>query len=97
LRSGGDVVADDRSIEFDENCAEVVFGSFGVVRLKFLLDSDDKGGADRGEQTSLGTWSTLFRGEGNTERTKIKVVLRSSLYFCMFSVSYSVVSRLYMV
>jgi hypothetical protein len=31
------------------------------------------------------------------KRTKIKVVLRSSLYFCMFSVSYSVVSRLYMV
>jgi hypothetical protein len=33
--------------------------------------------------------------EGTQERTKIRVVLRSSLCFAMYSVSYSVVSRLY--
>ena len=30
--------------------------------------------------------------KGMQQRTKIKVVLRSSLYFCIYSVSYSVVS-----
>ena len=35
--------------------------------------------------------------KGTQKRTKIKVVLRSSLCFCMYSVSYSTDSRLYMV
>jgi hypothetical protein len=34
---------------------------------------------------------------GMQKLTKIKVVLRSSLCFAMYSVSYSAVSRLYMV
>ena len=61
------------------------------------MDVDDEGGADRREQTGLKLWSTCIATTGIRTRTKIKVVLRSSLSFCMYSVSYSIVSRLYMV
>ena len=90
-------VGSDGSIEAEENRAEVCFGSFGGIWLELGLDVDDEGGADCGEQTCLGTRSTPHCELRNAERTKMRVVLRSSLYFCMYSVSYSIVSRLYMV
>ena len=62
------------------------------------MDVDDEGRADRREQTGLKLWSAcILATTGIQTRTKIKVVLRSSLSFCMYSVSYSIVSRLYMV
>jgi hypothetical protein len=81
----------------EEDCAEVCFGPLGGIWLEVGLDVDDEGGADRREQTGLGMRSTLCGDKGTQKRTKIKVVLRSSLCFAMYSVSYSVASRLYMV
>ena len=84
-------------IEAEENCSEIGFGPFDGIWLELRLDGDDKGGADRREQASLRMWSVIRGDEGTQKRTKIKVVLRSSLYLFMHSTSYSIVSRLYMV
>jgi hypothetical protein len=60
---------------------EVGFRSSAGIWLEARLDVDDEGGADRGDQTGLRVRSTLFSGKRNAEkRTKIKVMLRSSLY-----------------
>ena len=97
MGSGGVFVGSDGSVEAEENGAEVSFGPFGGIWLELGLDVDDEGGTDCGEETSLGTRSMPPNEPKNAEHTNIKVVLRSSLYFCMYSVSYSIVSRLYMV
>ena len=70
---------------------------FAGVWLKLWLDVDDGRGTDCGEQTGLRIGSTLWVMRRARKRTKIKVVLKSSLYFCIYSVSYSVVSCLYTV
>ena len=79
----------------EENHAEVGFGPFGGIWLEVRPDVDDEGGAHCREQTSQGTWSGLYIGEGNAETHKNQGGVRSSLCFAMYSVSYSVVSRLY--
>jgi hypothetical protein len=66
----------------EEDCTEVGFRSSAGIWLEARLDVDDEGRADRGEQTGLRVWSTLSSGKRNAGGcTKIKVVLRSSLYF----------------
>jgi hypothetical protein len=87
----------DRSIEAEEDCTEVGFGPFVGIWLELRLDVDDEGGADRGEQTGLRTWSTLYSNEGNLETHENQGGVEVLIVFCMYSVSYSVVSRLYMV
>ena len=96
-RSGGIFVGRDGSVEAEEDRSEVGFRPFARVWLEFGLDVDNEGRADRGEKTGLKLWSTRTATNDIQTRTKIKVVLRSSLCFCMYSVSYSIVSRLYMV
>ena len=96
-REGGIFVRSDGWVEAEEDCAEVGLRLFVGIRLEVGLDVDDEGGADGGEQTGLRTWSTLYIDEGARKPTKIKVVFRSSLCFCMYSASYSIVSRLYIV
>ena len=75
---------------------EVGFRPFARVWLELGLDINGEGGTDCGEQASLKLWSTRVATNSIQTRTKIKVLLRSSC-FCMHSVSYSTVSRLYMV
>ena len=84
-------------IEAEEDRSEVQFRSFRCAWFELGLGIDDEGGADGGEQTGLGSRSACISIKGKEKHTKIKVVLRSSLYFCMYSVSYSSVSRLYIV
>ena len=47
---------------------EVGLGSFGGIWLEVRLDVDGEGGADRREQTSLGTRSTTW-GDGQSTET----------------------------
>jgi len=54
-------------VEAEENCPEVGFRAFSGVWLKLRLNVDDEGGANRGEQTGLGTWSTLCSERGTAE------------------------------
>jgi hypothetical protein len=54
-------------VETEENRAEAGFGPFAGVRLELGLDVDDEGGADRGEQAGLKTWSTMYHGNCNAE------------------------------
>jgi len=86
----------DRSVEAEENGSQICFRAVAGILLELRLNIDDEGGADRREQTGLRTCSVQYRDREGQERTKIKVVFKSSLYFCMYSVSYSIVSRLYM-
>ena len=90
-------VGSDGPIEAEKDRAEVGFRPFPRIRFKLGLDIDDEGGADSREQTSLRIWLALHDNPENIRTpTKIRVVLRSSLYF-IYSASYSVASRLYMV
>ena len=91
-------VRSDGPVEAEKDRAEVSFRPFPGIRFKLGLDIDDEGGADSREQASLGIWSALHGNPENIRTlTKIRVVLRSSLYFFIYSASYSVASRLYMV
>ena len=97
LRNGRFFVWNEGSVEAEKNRSEVRFRPVAGVGFEFRLDIEDEGGADRGEQAGLTMESMLCPDKERQRRTKIKVVLRSSLYFCIYSVSYSDVSRLYMV
>jgi hypothetical protein len=98
LRNGGVFTGNNGSVEAKENGAEIGFGPFGGIGLKVGLDIDDEGGADRGEQTSLRTRSTLCSGNGNADTHKnqggveILVVLRHvfGIVLCRLSLVHGV-------
>jgi hypothetical protein len=85
-------------VEGEEDCAEVGFGSFGGIRLEVGLDVDDEGGADRGEQTGLGTRSTFCGDNWNAETHKnqggveVLIVLRHifGIVLCRLSLVHGV-------
>ena len=83
-------------VETEENGPEVGFGPVTRTWFKLGLNVNDEGGADCGKQAGLQLWSTQYNDKGTQKLTKMRVVSRSSLYFFIHSVSYSVVSRLYM-
>jgi len=85
------------SVEAEKDCSEVGFRPFVGIWFELRLDVDHESRADCGEQTSLNIINTRQRAKRQQNLTKMRVVLRSSLYFFMYSVSYSVASRLYMV
>jgi hypothetical protein len=61
--SGGIFTGNNGSIEGEENRSKVGFGPLAGIRPEVRLDVDDEGGADRGEQTGLRKWSTLYSDE----------------------------------
>ena len=63
-RSGEILVRRNGPVEAEEDRSEVSFRPFAGIWLGLLLDIDDEGGIDHGEQASLGTWSMLYIGKG---------------------------------
>ena len=87
----------DGRVDAEKDSSEIGFGPITGILLETWLEGNDEGGADCRKQTSLKTWSLLgIHVKGTWMLTKIKVVLRSSLYLLIYCVSYSIVSRLYM-
>ena len=67
MRSGRVFAGNDVSVEVEEDCAEVAFGRFGGIWLEVRPDVGDEGGTDGGEQTGLGTRSTMWGGNWSAE------------------------------
>jgi hypothetical protein len=78
-------IANVEALEAEEDCTEVGFGPFTGIWLELRQDVDEEGEADCREQAGLGTQSKMW---GDDRSTETKAVLRSSLCFCMYSVSY---------
>ena len=95
--NGGGFVRDGGLVEGEKDRAEKSCGLFVRIGLEARVDIDDEGGADGGKQTRLRERVSWLEGANDTQRTKIKVVLRSSSHFPTKSMSCSVASLLYIV
>ena len=61
------LVGSNGFVETEENRTEIGFGPFAGAWLELGLDVDDKGGADRREQTGLKMWSGRYNDKKNAE------------------------------